>query len=530
MATSSNASATAGGASTNASGSTGSASTVDIKAPLWAYVNILEKPKTGGSNILWKCKYCSMEKFTSYTRVEAHLLQKSGRGIIKCDKMPYEVLCEMKREVKRCEELVQRGKARTVSMPTAPAPAPSGNTSKKKRGPASALEKAWALEDRKHLDALIVRSIYSGGISFNFLRNPYFREAFSFACSRTMPGYTPPGFNRAREGLLVQERRHIETLMESTKCTWAEKGVTICCDGWSDPQRRPIINFVAISEKAPMFLRADNCQGEIKTKEYIAEKLRSVIEEVGRQNVVQIITDNASNCKGAGLILEAEYGNIFWTPCVVHTLNLALKSICEPKLSRDPSMEELFAWSQLEFYNTVKTEANMIKKFIMNHSMRLSMFNEFSHLKLLSIAETRFASVVCMLRRFVEVKMALQQMVISDKWTVYREDAPTAQNAQTVKEKILSDVWWSNVEHILKVTSPIYDMIRVADTDTPCLHLIYEMWDSMIEKVKKEIYLWEGKEHDEVSDYYSVVHDILIARWTKGNNPLHCLAHSLNPR
>jgi len=83
MATSSNASATAGGASTNASGSTGSASTVDIKAPLWAYVNILEKPKTGGSNVLWKCKYCSMEKFTSYTRVEAHLLQKSGRGIIK---------------------------------------------------------------------------------------------------------------------------------------------------------------------------------------------------------------------------------------------------------------------------------------------------------------------------------------------------------------------------------------------------------------------------------------------------------------
>ena len=65
MATSSNASATAGGASTNASGSTGSASTVDIKAPLWAYVNILEKPKTGGGNVLWKCKYCSMEKFTS---------------------------------------------------------------------------------------------------------------------------------------------------------------------------------------------------------------------------------------------------------------------------------------------------------------------------------------------------------------------------------------------------------------------------------------------------------------------------------
>jgi len=70
----------------------------------------------------------------------------------------------------------------------------------------------------------------------------------------------------------------------------------------------------------------------------------------------------------------------------------------------------------------------------------------------------------------------------------------------------------------------------LADTDTPCLHLIYEMWDSMIERVKKAIYQYEGLELDEVSDLYMVIHDILIARWTKGNNPLHCLAHKLNPR
>ena len=56
----------AGGASASASGSVGSAATIDIKAPLWAHVNITEKPKSGG-NILWKCNYCSVEKLiTSY--------------------------------------------------------------------------------------------------------------------------------------------------------------------------------------------------------------------------------------------------------------------------------------------------------------------------------------------------------------------------------------------------------------------------------------------------------------------------------
>ncbi|WCJ18621.1 hypothetical protein M5689_000958 [Euphorbia peplus] len=48
-------------------------------------------------------------------------------------------------------------------------------------------------------------------------------------------------------------------------------------------------------------------------------------------------------------------------------------------------------------------------------------------------------------------------------------------------------------------------MLRIADTDKPCLHLVYDMWDTMIENVKNVIF-----KHD--------------------NIPLHCLAHSLNPR
>ena len=73
-------------------------------------------------------------------------------------------------------------------------------------------------------------------------------------------------------------------------------------------------------------------------------------------------------------------------------------------------------------------------------------------------------------------------------------------------------------------------MLRVADTDKPCLHFIYEMWDTMIENVKKVIYTKEKKQDDEQSTFFSIVLDILVDRWTKSNTPLHCLAHSLNPR
>ncbi|GKB52877.1 hAT dimerization domain, ribonuclease H-like domain protein, partial [Tanacetum coccineum] len=119
-------------------------------------------------------------------------------------------------------------------------------------------------------------------------------------------------------------------------------------------------------------------------------------------------------------------------------------------------------------------------------------------------------------------------MVISEEWSSYRED-DTAK-ANFVKEKIVNDEWWDKVSYILSFTGHIYDMIRACDTDKPCLHLVYEMWDSMIEKVKFEIYKKEKSPTSQRSLFYDVVKDILVARWTKNNTPLHCLAHSLNPR
>jgi len=73
-------------------------------------------------------------------------------------------------------------------------------------------------------------------------------------------------------------------------------------------------------------------------------------------------------------------------------------------------------------------------------------------------------------------------------------------------------------------------MIEVTDTDKPSLHLMYDMWDTMIEKVKVVVYRHEGKRDNEQSSFYDVVHKILVDRWNKSNTSLQCLAHSLNSR
>ena len=274
---------------------------------------------------------------------------------------------------------------------------------------------------------------------------------------------------------MPKERANIERLLVPIKETWHEKGVSIVTDGWSDAQRRPLINFMAVTESGPMFLRAVNCEGEFKDKEFIANLMKETIKEIGPGNVVQVITDNAPVCKAARMLVEAQFPHIFWTPCVVHTLNLALKDICAPKNSES----NVEVYLECSWIKDVYEDAVLMKNFIVNHSMCLAMYNEFVSLKLLAIAETRFASTIVMLKRFKLVRRGLQSMVISDKWSTYKDD--NLGMAAKVKELILSDVWWDKVDKILALTNPIYDMLRFFDTDKPALHLMYEMWDSMIE-------------------------------------------------
>ena len=81
--------------------------------------------------------------------------------------------------------------------------------------------------------------------------------------------------------------------MQPIRNSWNQEGVTIVSDRWSYPQRRPLINFMAIIESEATFLKSIDGTSEIKDKEFIAKHMRDVIMEVGYNNVVQIITDNA---------------------------------------------------------------------------------------------------------------------------------------------------------------------------------------------------------------------------------------------
>lgn len=280
---------------------------------------------------------------------------------------------------------------------------------------------------------------------------------------------------------------------------------------------------MAVTDGKPVFLKAVNSEGEYKDEHFIANLMKETIIEVGSEDVVQMITEDTPVCRAAGLLVEVENPQIFWTPCVMRILDIALKNICAAK-----DIENEIIFGDCSWITIIVRDALMIREFIMNHPMRPTIFSEFGNLKRLAIADTRFASEIILLNRFKLLQTTLQKMVSCDKWACLEEDG--VQKAEFVKEQVMDYLWWDKIEYILSFTEPIYEMLRVLNSNKPCLHLVYDLWDSMIEKVKMKIYRYERKRLHEESSFYSVVHKILVDGWNRSNTPLYSLAHSLNPR
>ncbi|CAL5412655.1 unnamed protein product [Camellia sinensis] len=477
--------------------------------PLWNHVKVLSIPVGGGGNRCWSCNYCNKKVTGSYSKVKAHLLKISNCGVEACKAIKDDVFETLKKEhevveKKRAQQhLDARKKIDYVSLP-------EGSDllqNKKRKGSISGpLAAAFNVAKRDIADKQAARMFYASALKLS--------------------GYSPPTYDTLRTTLLAQEKAHVNRKLQPIKDSWKKKGVSICSDGWSDRQKRPLINIMAASVGGAMFVKAIDASGNIKDADYVANIFLSVIEEIGKENIVQNVTDNGSNFKVAGLTIENKYPHIFWTPCVVHSLNLALKSMCEPP--QNSSQHPACKW----IANLV-TDLHNIRNFIVNHSLPNAIFKSYSNLELLRVAETRFASHIVMAKRLKEVKPALEKMVMDAGWKIYRGDGKNLVDAKAreVKQLIVNDVWWDDLDYLLSFTEPIVDMLRAADTDAPVLHCIYDMWDTMIENVKAIIFEHEDKDHlIGQSDFFDKIHEILEARWTKSNTPLHCIAHSLVPK
>jgi hypothetical protein len=459
--------------------------------------------KNPGGAKAWICNHCHKQFTSSYTRIHNHFFGPQP------GKKPQIGRCQAVMKNRTLFERLKKDVEQAEKMGVSPSLKHSTITKKHIPVVNKPLQDAFGMMEREAVDMKVIRGLCANGIAFNVLRNPQFHEMIS-AVNRAPKGYKLPSYEKARTTLLDQCRRGVENDLAPFKDSWYTQGVSIVSDGWSNVKQEPLINVNAVNSRGAMYMYSGVFSGIEKTGVVIKDFLLTAIEEVGAANVLSVVTDNAANCKAAGREIEKVHKHIFWSPCVVHTLNLVFKDFAKS-----------FSW-----LSTVYKSGKEIVKYFKNHQLVLSIFRAYSRLELLKVAKTRFASHYILLKRLLQCKEALCTVVVQRQWKEWAQcgDEKAKAMARLVANTIKDDDFWDEVENAVKITKPLYYLMKFTDGEGPKMGEIYERMDNMLGELKDIMMV------NKYVDDYPTMEKIVLERWEKMNIALHCLGFALTPR
>ena len=510
------------------------------RGPEWDFV---EELKRGRNTSHVKCKSCGHEFHGSATKIKEHLF-KVGINVVACSNPPPNLSAKLykfasKLKVKAVtakqnkmhqmeEQLCAQGcieedeviprqhgtqEENTSTLPdevpvvhrTPPvshvASRQSSGVSKSSSPLHSAFDRSTTLE----LHLKWTQAFVACGISFNVIRNHVFQDAL-LCTAKAGSKFTIPPYNKMRTEYLDKVKHTMEQGISRTVLDFIPIfGCTIALDGWTSYQKKPLINIMCICPRGIVFLEAIDTSLKEKTSSYLAKLYERAIARVGGPKyVTAICTDNASNFKNAGLMIEEKYPEMTWVPCAAHTLNLLLKDI-----------------GKMSFVQPTLIEANHIVKFIREHQFTYALFRTKSDKCLQIFCATRFATSYYVLERLQLVRAALQETIADRRFQAWMLKHPNhVISASKCASSINSTSFWSKVQKILSITKPFVELLRIVDTDKFVMGKVYWLMSCAIKHVESHEKL-SARERKDISF-------CATKRWTMMHTPLHGEAFTLD--
>ena len=303
-------------------------------------------------------------------------------------------------------------------------------------------------------------------------------------------GIEPPSPYEIKHKYLDMEYKDMEAYVNIQREKWKTYGCMIMSDGWTGPTKLSIINFMVYSKGSTIFLKSVDASNNIKDNKYIYGLLKDVIKEVGKQNVVQIVTDNGSAFFKAGKLLMKKY-NLYWTPCAAHCIDLMFEDI-----GKRTSVADLI------------TKARKITNFIYNHSWLLAQMRKVCGGDIVRPGATRFATNYIALDSLLKKKANLKKVFISDEWAQHNLSRTLI--GKEVESLMFDHAYWERVGKLVSIYEALYTVLRIVDSEVvPTMPFVYEL----IRVMKENLIRLNAKEW---------VLEIIADRWDRTlKHPLH---------
>jgi len=210
---------------------------------------------------------------------------------------------------------------------------------------------------------------------------------------------------------------------------------------------------IIITTPEPVVYKSLSTTTSRHTAEYVANELSIVIDSIGKDRCLGVVSDNAASMKKAWTILKNDprYKDlpIAYYSCICHTLNLLVHDIF--KLKNVSALEEIAKTIVKTINNThiLKSTFVIIQK---------SKKEVFTTLKM--PVKTRWGSIVHCLESLIQNKGILQQLAWSD-------DENVVKKLENIQMHIVEFSFWYKIDKVLDLMKPIAEWIKKLESDNP---------------------------------------------------------------
>uniref|UniRef100_A0A2P2KH89 BED-type domain-containing protein n=3 Tax=Rhizophora mucronata TaxID=61149 RepID=A0A2P2KH89_RHIMU len=358
---------------------------------------------------------------------------------------------------------------------------------------------------RKEAISAICKFFYYAGVPSSAADSPYFHKMLELV-GQYGQGLQSPSSQLISGWFLQDEINTTKEYLAEFRASWAITGCSMMADSWNDIHGRTLINFLVSCPRGLYFVSSVDATDIIEDAESLFKLLDRMVDEIGEENVVQVITKSTASFKTAGKMLEEKRRHLFWTPCAAHCIDRMLEDFLN-----------------IKWIGECINKAKRITRLIYNNTWLLSfMKKEFTGgQELLKPAVTKFATTFFSLDSLLDHKNDLKKMFQSNKWL----SSPFAKSdeAKEVEKIILNVPFWKKLQFVRKSLEPVAHVLQKIESDEiqsmPCIY-------GDMCRAKFEI----KSIHGDDARKYGPVWGVIENHWNSlFHHPLYVAAYFLNP-
>ncbi|PSR92451.1 Alanine--tRNA ligase [Actinidia chinensis var. chinensis] len=360
-------------------------------------------------------------------------------------------------------------------------------------------------KSRKEAISAICKFFYHAGVPSHAANSPYFHKMLEMV-GQYGQDLVGPSSRMISGRFLQDEILTIKNYLVEYKASWAVTGCSILADSWKDTQGRTLINFLVSCPRGIYFVSSIDATDIVEDATNLFELLDKVVEEMGVENVVQVITENTPSYQAAGKMLEDKRENLFWTPCASYCIDRMLEDFVKIKI-----VEECMEKGQ------------KITKMIYNQIGLLNLMKkEFTGgRELLRPSVTQYASSFSTLQSLLDHRIGLKRMFQSNKWLSSRFSK--SDEGKEVEKIVLNATFWKKMQYVRKSVDPIMDVFQKINSDES-LSIPYIYNDMYRAKLAIK------SNHGDDARKYGLFWSVIDNHWNPlFHHPLYLAAYFLNP-